>query len=198
MEPDSYSINVNEIPSIVTRQNQLMMEVPWNRGQKKTANKKTHNLLEKCNLIILYCSSKISWTISQYCLGLTIGDKLTFATHVSKVCKLYIFCKSKKKTCTTYSQCTMMTTIYFQGILPTALFGILFWTSSYLNQSNDELHGFIMKIKKSVPNDKIIQSSKTTVSLPTRPTKYTTTFLHHVELTLKNLKPDQLETTNLC
>ena len=52
-------------------------------------------------------------------------------------------------------------TIYFQGILPSALYGIIIWgSSSNLNVLND-IHiraaRYVMKIKKSVPKDRVMQ-----------------------------------------
>ena len=71
------------------------------------------------------------------CLGVTIDKDLNCVSHISNVCKAFSAKVKKLYNIRSMSQGTLKT-IYFQRILPSALYGIIIWgSSSNLNVLND-------------------------------------------------------------
>ena len=129
---------------------------------------------EKCHLMILtkdkfieslkevkLDNKPISVVERCKCLGVTIDKDLNFVSHVSNLCKTFSAKVKKLYNMRLMSQSTLKT-IYFQGILPSALYAIIIRGSSpNLNALND-IHiraaRYIMTIKKSVPKDQVLQT----------------------------------------
>ena len=202
---DCLSVKVNDMPSMSTT---IMETVKLISLQMTSIHLKLMTLTihpEKCHLMILtrdkfigplkeikLDNKPITVVNDCKCLGVTIDKDLNFVSHISNVCKAFSAKVKKLYNIRSMSQGTLKT-IYFQGILPSALYGIIIWgSSSNLNVLND-IHiraaRYIMKIKKSVPKDRVLQicnwnsmghyyKKSIACKLPVRYTKYTTTNHH--------------------
>ena len=127
---------------------------------------------EKCKLMVLSkertfgprqtikINGKYIDTVENYkCLGITLDNNLSYEAHISNICKFFS-AKVKKL----YNMRSMSTetlkTIYFQGILPSVLYGILIWGCSNLSNINT-IHiraaRFIMKIKKNTSDAEVLR-----------------------------------------
>ena len=97
---------------------------------------------------------------STKCLGVTIDRNLSWEPHISNVCKKFN-AKVKKLFKLRIMSTNVLNTIYFQGILPAALYSILIWGSSTHLPDVNKIHikaaRFIMKIKKDIPDHMVLQ-----------------------------------------
>ena len=121
---------------------------------------------DKCNIMIISkkkfvgplinvepCSKNIEIVESSKCLGVTLDKELKWDHHVRKVCKSFSQ-KVKKLYQMRKMPKSALLTIYFQGILPSVLYGIIIWgnCSPLLMLSIEKVHiraaRFIHRIKK--------------------------------------------------
>ena len=97
---------------------------------------------------------------SSKCLGITIDEKLSWEVHIENVCRSF---RSKIKKLYKMRNMPRSTlhTIYFQGILPSVIYGILIWGSCHLLSSVEKLHlqaaRFINRIKKNTNDNYVLQ-----------------------------------------
>ena len=99
---------------------------------------------------------------STKCLGINIDNRLTWDVHTQKVSKSF-----SKKLKNLYHMRAMsketLSTIYFQGILPAVIYGIIIWGNCTPNQmsSIEKIHiraaRFINRIKHSVSDSKVLE-----------------------------------------
>ena len=99
---------------------------------------------------------------STKCLGITIDNRLSWDTHTLKVSQSF-----SKKLKNLYKMKTMsqktLSTIYFQGILPSVIYGILIWGNCAPNlmSSIEKIHiraaRFIHHVKDSVPDNNVLE-----------------------------------------
>ena len=89
---------------------------------------------------------------STKCLGVIIHHQLSWGDHISETCKNF-HAKIKKLYHMRAMSKETLSTIYFQGILPSAIYGILIWGGSNHLEDVNKLHikaaRFVMRIKKS-------------------------------------------------
>ena len=94
------------------------------------------------------------------CLGITIDQNLSWETHTSNICKSFSAKIKKLYNMRSMSKSTLKT-IYFQGILPSVIYGIVIWGSSNhlsdVNKIHTKAARFIMKIKKNIPDDQVLR-----------------------------------------
>ena len=94
------------------------------------------------------------------CLGITIDHNLSWETHTSKICKSFSAKRKKLYNMRSMSKSTLRA-IYFQGILPSVIYGIVIWGSSTRLSGVNKIHTkaarFIMKIRKHIPDDQDLQ-----------------------------------------
>ena len=88
---------------------------------------------------------------------------LSWKTHTSNVCKSFSAKVKKLYNMRSMSNSTL-STIYFQGILPSVVYGIVIWGSSIrlsdVNRIHNKAARFVMKIKKNIPKDRVLQICK--------------------------------------
>ena len=75
-------------------------------------------------------SSKLNFAASKY-LGVTLDDDLKWDHHVQKICKTFSQ-KVKKQYQMKKMPKSALLLIYFQGILPSVLYGIILWDNCSL------------------------------------------------------------------
>ena len=133
---------------------------------------------DKCEILIIskkrfvgplmnveLCGKSIEIVRSSKCLGVTLDDELKWDDHVQNVCKSF-----SQKVKRLYQMRNMpksaLLSIYFQGILPSALYGIVIWgnCSPLLMLNIEKVHiraaKFIHRIKKSVPDTVVLDRVK--------------------------------------
>ena len=126
---------------------QILLILPWSKwwkqqNQLKLIPQKTHSLSIQPSVkylsspknpsSALYQQSKSTTYLcvqSTKCLGVIIDQHLNWEAHISDTCKNF-FAKVKKLYSMRAMSKTTLNTIYFQGILPSAIYGILIWGSS--------------------------------------------------------------------
>ena len=97
------------------------------------------------------------------CLGLTIDNKLNWSTHISQQVKK--LSTKLKKLYQMRSLPSLLNTVYLQGILPSAMYGLSIWGngSKMHIEKLEDLHRkaarFIHRIKKNVPDDEVLQTA---------------------------------------
>ena len=100
---------------------------------------------------------------STKCLGVIIDHQLSWGDHISETCKNF-HAKIKKLYHMRAMSKETLSTIYFQGILPSAIYRILIWGGSNHLEDVNKLHikaaRFVMRIKKSVPDNDILRRVK--------------------------------------
>ena len=133
---------------------------------------------DKCKVLILsknrfigplknieICGKSVDIVNSTKCLGVTIDDELKWDAHIQKASKRFSV-KVKKLYQMRGIPKSTLSTIYFQGILPSILYGILIWgnCSPSLMSSIDKVHirvaRFINRVKKSVPDSAVLNTVK--------------------------------------
>ncbi len=129
---------------------------------------------DKCKVLILsknrfigplmnleICGKSIDVVSFTKCLGITIDNDLKWDTHVRKITKSFSL-KVKKLLQMREMPKSTLSSIYFQGILPSVLYGILIWgnCSTTLLSSIEKVHiraaRFIHRIKKSIPDSNVL------------------------------------------
>ena len=106
---------------------------------------------------------KVNIVESSKCVGVTIDKNLNWNIHVRNIAKSFSS-KVKKMYQLRMMPKSTLSSIYFQGILPSALYGILIWgnCSSALMASIERIHiraaRFIHRVKKSTPEIRVLQS----------------------------------------
>ena len=110
-------------------------------------------------------SKSIHVTETVKCLGLTIDNKLSWSTHVSKLTKNFQS-KIKKLYQMRFLQQASLNEIYFKGILPSILYAIPVWGNcspslmSEINSIHMKAARFICKIKNTVPQHQVLEQSQ--------------------------------------
>ena len=123
---------------------------------------------EKCKVLIMsknrfigplnklsICNENIDFVSSTKCLGIIIDDALKWDAHIQKITKNFS-AKVKKLYQMRGMPKSTLSAIYFQGVLPSVLYGIIIWgnCSNTLLSSVEKVHiraaRFIHRIKKSV------------------------------------------------
>ena len=86
----------------------------------------------------------------------SLSTKISPGRHTSNICKSFSAKIKNLYNMRSMSKSTLKT-IYFQGILPSAIYGIVIWGSSNhlsdVNKIHTKAARFIMKIKKNIPDD---------------------------------------------
>ena len=98
---------------------------------------------------------------SAKCLGLHIDKSLTWSTHIDKISHKF---SGKLKKLYPLRSCSrkILATIYFQGILPSVLYGIQIWGNCAPNLLNnvEKIHcraaRFICGVKRNVPDHHVL------------------------------------------
>ena len=131
---------------------------------------------DKCEILIISKSkfvgplpkielkgNRVKIVQSSKCLGLTIDENLTWNTHTRNITKSFS-CKVKKMYQMRQMPKSTLSTIYFQGILPSTLYGILIWgnCSCALMSNIERIHiraaRFIHRVKKATPDIHVLQN----------------------------------------
>ena len=103
-------------------------------------------------------------TRSSACLGISIDDRMKWDDHCQKVSKMFSLKVRKLFQMKDMPKSTLLT-IYFQGILPAVLYGILIWgnCSQTLMNSIERTHvraaRFIFRLKKSTPDLAVLNTA---------------------------------------
>ena len=98
---------------------------------------------------------------SEKCLSITSDSKLTWDVHTKKLSKAFSG-KVKKLHEMRYFSKQTLETVYFKGILPAVLYGILLWgnCADHLLNSIEKIHlraaRFINRIKKKVLDTEVL------------------------------------------
>ena len=133
---------------------------------------------EKCEVMIISKSKfigplpeltiygkKVNFVDKSKCLGITIDEKLSWNPHIENVCRQFR-AKIRRMHQMRHMTKTTLSTIYFQGILPSVLYGIIIWggCASHLLASIEKLHlraaRFINRVKKSTIDSLVLQQLK--------------------------------------
>jgi len=99
------------------------------------------------------------------CLGVHIDNNLDWSVHAKKVIKSFRT-KLIKLFSMRFLHPPELSEIYFKGILPSVLYSIAIWGScsnsiiSTLNGLNIKAARFINRIKKTVPNENVLDHSR--------------------------------------
>lgn len=102
---------------------------------------------------------------SSRCLGVTIDNELKWDTHIQNTCKSFSN-KVKKLFQMRQMPKSTLSSIYFQGILPSVLYGIVVWgnCSPALMNNIEKIHiraaRFIHRLKRTVPDTSVISLVK--------------------------------------
>ena len=100
---------------------------------------------------------------SAKCLWVTIDNRLSWEPNIKDVCRRF-YAKLKKLYKMRSMSKDTLKTIYFQGILPSAIYSILIWGSSNHLSDVNKIHikaaHFIMKIKKNVSDNLVLNLAK--------------------------------------
>ena len=111
------------------------------------------------------CGKNIDTVKSSKCLGFTIDDDLKWDAHCQKVSKAFSLKVRKLYQMREMPKSTLLS-VYFQGILPSVIYGIIIWgnCSSTLMNSIEKIHvraaKFIHRIKKSTPDTAVLEKVK--------------------------------------
>ena len=133
---------------------------------------------EKCQIMIL-CKNKfigplpevkingnsIKITEKAKCLGVTLDSKLSWGPHTEIVCNAFYTKLRNLYKMNCFDKNTLRT-IYYIGILPSVLYGILIWGNCAEHLMNDveRIHikaaRFVERVKKSVKDSHILTETK--------------------------------------
>ena len=114
---------------------------------------------------ITLCGKSVEIVSSTKCLGITIDEKLEWEEHVRKITKSFST-KLKKLYQMRGMPLPTLSTIYFQGILPSVIYGILIWGNcsdnlmSYVENVHIKAARFINRVKKSVRDNAVLAKVK--------------------------------------
>ena len=111
------------------------------------------------------CGKSLDIVSSTKCLGVDIDDELKWDVHTTKIAKRFST-KVKKMYQMREMPKSTLCSIYFQGILPSILYGILIWgncsPSSMANIERIHIRAarFIHRMKKSIPDSAVLDLVK--------------------------------------